>query len=117
MKKESKEISIGERIRKIFDERDMNITQFAKLLHYKPQNVHNIFRRRKIDIDLLFKISKALNHDFVKESYTRHGLSKDIVVPKVSIVLEIDNIDNKTLKKLLEVIKQLEIKTIHQSTL
>jgi len=60
--KPPKEISIGERIKEIFDKRDMSISQFAELLHCERPNVYNIFRRKKIDIDLLFEISNILNH-------------------------------------------------------
>jgi plasmid maintenance system antidote protein VapI len=41
MEKKSKEISIGERIREVFDKQNMTITQFAQLLDYDRTNVNN----------------------------------------------------------------------------
>ena len=114
MKKKSKEISIGERIKEVFDKSNMSISQFAKLLNCERPNVHNIFRRKKIDIDLLLKISNALNHNFIDDLYTKHGLSKTASTPKISLVFEINNIDDKALKILLKTLNQLEIKTIQK---
>ena len=110
--KKPKEICIGERIKEIFDKSNMTKSQFVEMLNYERPNVNNIFRRKKIDIDLLLEISKILNYDFVGEVYKKHGLSKDVFNHKISIILEINNVDDKTLKKLLNTIKQLEIKTI-----
>ena len=114
MERESKEIHIGERIREIFDQKKISITQFAELLHCDRANVYNIFRRKKIDVDLLLEISNILNHNFVEEVCAVHKLSKDIFPSKISFTLEIDSMDNKTLKSLLKTIKQLEIKTIRE---
>ena len=93
----------------------MNITQFAELLHCDRANVYNIFRRKKIDIDLLLEISNILNYDFVKEICDKHKFSENIPSSKISLVLEINSMNDKTLKSLLKAIKQLEIKTIHET--
>jgi transcriptional regulator with XRE-family HTH domain len=114
-KKNSKEISIGERIHEVFDKSDMSIAQFAKLLHYDRANIYNIFRRKKIDLYLLSQISKILNHDFVEELCRQSGISKDIPSSKVFLTLEINSMDAKTLNKLLKTIKQLEIKNIRKT--
>ena len=114
MNKKSKEICIGERIKEIFNKKNMSIAQFAELLHCDRANVYNIFRRKKIDIDLLLEISKILNHNFVEEICAKHSLSKEIPASKISVILEINSIDNKALKRLLKTINQLEIKTIHE---
>ena len=112
MKKKSQEISIGERVREVFDKRNMSITQFAELLHYDPSNVHNIFRRKKIDIELLLEISKILNHDFVGEICAEHGYPNDLLFSKISLILDINGMDAKALNKLIKIIKHLKIKDI-----
>ena len=114
MTRSEKEICIGERIKEIFDKKNMNITQFAELLHCDRANVYNIFRRKKIDIDLLLEISKILNHNFVEEICAKHEFFKEVHSSKISLVLEINSIDTKTLKSLLKTIKQLEIKMIRE---
>ena len=114
MKKKLKEICIGERIKEIFDKKNMSITQFAELLHCDRANVYNIFRRKKIDIHLLLEISEILNHNFVEEICSKHGVSKDMSSSKISFVLEINNMNAKSLKIFLKTIKQLEIKTVRE---
>ena len=113
MQKKSKEICIGEKIKKIFDKKNMNITQFADLLHCDRANVYNIFRRKKIDIHLLWEISKILNHNFVEEICTNNP-PKEMPASKISLVLEINLTDAKTAKSFLKAIKQLEIRTIRE---
>jgi len=52
----------------------MTVAHFAELLHCTPTKVNNIFRRKKIDFDLLMEISNALNHNFIAEiSYLLKG--------------------------------------------
>jgi len=111
-KSKSKEICIGERIREIFDKSNMNIARFAELLHCDRANVYNIFRRKKIDISLLLEISKILNHNFVEEICAKQKAIKNICSSKISLIFEINSIDAKTLKRLLKMIKQLEIRAI-----
>ena len=106
--------TIGERVREVFEKSNLNILQFAKLLDCDRTDVYNIFRRKKIDIYLLSKISQALNHNFVEELIVEYGFSKEIPSSKVSLILEINNMDDKMLNKLLKTIKQLDIKGVRE---
>ena len=107
-----KEINIGERIKEVFDKRDMSISQFAELLHCDYANIHNLFRRKKIDVKLLLDISKILNHDFIKE----YGYFNDEDSYKISFVLELNNANEETIKTIVNTFKQLNIKIIHKVT-
>ena len=111
MRQKPKERTIGERIKEVFTKRDISISQFAERLNCNRVNVYNIFRRKKIDFELLSEISKILDHDFIEEI---HKPKQNIPVSKISIVLDINNIDNESLNRLLKTIKQLEIKAIHK---
>jgi transcriptional regulator with XRE-family HTH domain len=110
----SQEICIGERIREIFNKRHISVAQFAALLHCDHANVYNIFRRKKIDIELLLQISKILNHNFVEEICLKHEFIQNMPSAKISLVLEIKNMDAQTAETFLNVLKQLEIKTIQE---
>ena len=96
MKKKPKEITIGEKIKEVFDKSGMTISQFAEHLHYKRQNINNIFRRKKIDIELLVEISKVLNHNFIEEICKKHGFLQNTPY-RISLILEINNMDDKAL--------------------
>ena len=59
-------MKIGQRIKQRFDEmpRHCTVTWFARQLHCDRRNVYRIFERDNIDIVLLARISRILNHDF-----------------------------------------------------
>lgn len=62
-------MKIGQRIREVFDQmpKTCNIGWLANQLHCDRRNVYRIFERDNIDIVLLAKISRVLDHDFFKE--------------------------------------------------
>ena len=101
------EVIIGERIREVLRERKMDVAEFARLLPYDPTNVYNIFRRKKIDIELLARISKVLGHDFVAEVCEQCGFTERLFPPKVAIVLEISNLSAKKFSKFVDALKEL----------
>lgn len=55
---------IGKHIEKIVHEQGRSVTWFANKLCYNRSNVYKIFERNSIDLFLLWRISKILNHDF-----------------------------------------------------
>jgi len=112
--KNAKEIHIGERIKEIFDQKNISISRFAELLHCDRANVYNIFRRKKIDLELLLEISGILNHNFVGEVYAKHKFSKDIPPSRIFLVLEINAVDDNVFGKFLEIVKQMGAKTIRE---
>ena len=57
-------IEIGEKIKEVFDNRNMKLTEFADELGTVRQNVYRIFKKRHVDTGLLLKISQVLNHNF-----------------------------------------------------
>ena len=57
-------IEIGQKIKEIFDVRNMKLTEFADELGTVRQNVYRIFKKRHVDTGLLLKISQVLNHNF-----------------------------------------------------
>lgn len=57
-------IEIGQKIKEVFDQRNMKLTDFADELGTVRQNVYRIFKKRHVDTGLLLKISQVLNHNF-----------------------------------------------------
>lgn len=54
--------------------KQMSITQFADAICCQRNNVYDIFRRSKIDIILLKRISEVLNHNFFQDLANDLGL-------------------------------------------
>ena len=61
------DIYIGEKIEQLFNERKINISQFAKAIRSSRTNVYNIFKAKSIDTDKLVLISKVLDYPFLEE--------------------------------------------------
>jgi transcriptional regulator with XRE-family HTH domain len=64
-RKKEKQI-IGNLVKEKFLSSGLTISQFAEHICCEARNVHRIFKRERIDVDLLTKISKALKFDFFK---------------------------------------------------
>ena len=76
----------GERVKEVFDASGLSVSEFARRLHCHRQNVYDIFKRQDIDLSLLQRISKVLEHDFVTELYGAKGSEKTL---KFSVTVEI----------------------------
>lgn len=60
-------IHVGNRIKEVLEEQGHNACWLAQQIPCERSNVYNIFKRESIGIDLLFRISEVLGHDFFKE--------------------------------------------------
>ncbi|MEY4973945.1 MAG: hypothetical protein RLZZ55_733 [Bacteroidota bacterium] len=58
------EIHIGQEIKRVLDESDLSVTEFAKKINKSRGNVYSILTRSSIDTELLQAISSVLNYDF-----------------------------------------------------
>ena len=76
----------GERVKEVFDASGLSVSEFARRLHCHRQNVYDIFKRHDIDLSLLQRISKVLEHDFVTELYGAKSSKKTL---KFSVTVEI----------------------------
>lgn len=74
-------ITIGSMIEDEVRKQQIDVADFARRINTVRNNVYNIFKRNSINIELLQRISKALNHNFFED------LSKDYSLalpPKLS---------------------------------
>ena len=72
------------------------ITEFAKMINCRRNNVYNIFERNNIDIQLLKRISEVLNHNYFED------LAKDINLARPV------QVDEKELERLRAINQFLE---------
>ena len=68
-----KNIHIGSIIKKVLIEQSLSVTEFASKINRERTTVYDIFERKSIDIELLIKISHALNYDFIHKVYFPHN--------------------------------------------
>lgn len=64
------EIHIGKIIQEQVELRALSKAEFARKIDKFPQNIKEMFTKKSIDTDLLFKISDVLQHDFF-QYYTK----------------------------------------------
>ncbi len=57
-------VEIGQKIKEVFELRNMKLTEFADELGTVRQNVYRIFKKRHVDTGLLLKVSDVLNFNF-----------------------------------------------------
>ena len=76
----------GERVKEVFDASGLSVSEFAQRLKCQRQNDYDIFKRHDIELSLLQRISKVLEHDFVTELYGAKGSKKTL---KFSVTVEI----------------------------
>lgn len=58
------EVHIGQEIKRVLDESDLSVTDFAKKINKSRGNVYSILTRSSIDTELLSVISNVLQFDF-----------------------------------------------------
>lgn len=90
-------IQIGELIKKVFDERGLSVSEFARRINKSRENVYDIFTRKTIDTGLLYTISEVLKFDFFK--YYTQDESKGQEIKKLTEEV-------KFLKEVIEVLKK-----------
>lgn len=105
-------IHIGHLIKSVFDASGMTVSELARKIHCERTNVYKIFNRRSIDVELIVKISKILNHNFLADVMKYHGFETK-TVNKLSLNITFDDIseeDVAVLAKTIESLKDLQKK-------
>lgn len=86
-------IHAGKKVKEHFAASGLSVSEFARRLNCHRQNVYDIFRREVIDVGMLQRISRVLEHDFVTELYGSKNSTK--VTLKFAITVEIENGEHK----------------------
>ena len=60
-------LHIGNRIKEVLTAQGKSVNWLAERIPCERSNVYNLFRRQNIGVDLLSKISLALDYDFFLE--------------------------------------------------
>jgi transcriptional regulator with XRE-family HTH domain len=73
-------IEIGQKIKEVFEQSKMSLSNFARAIGTVRQNVYKIFQRESIDTALLWQISEALSHNFFQYYQPKTG-DKSLILP------------------------------------
>lgn len=58
---------IGTLIKRTVEKSGMSVSNLAKKIDCNRSNIYSIYERKSIDIDLLIRISKVLEHDLISD--------------------------------------------------
>jgi transcriptional regulator with XRE-family HTH domain len=105
-------LHIGKMIRSRIETSGMNKSEFARRINSTPQNVYSIFKRKSLDTEMLFEISRVLGFDFF-QYYTdgpplQTGTDLHTILPASQINQELNEA-----KRELEMLRQ-ENKYLHE---
>lgn len=100
-------LHIGHMVKSVFDESGLSVAEFARRIHCERTNVYKIFNRRSIDVELIVKISKILNHNFLADVMNHHGFETK-TVNKLSLNITFDDISEENVSVLAKTIESLK---------
>lgn len=83
---QSEEIHIGHLVKSVFDDSGLTVAELARQLYCERTNVYAIFRRKSIDVEMLARLSKILNHNFLDDAMRLYGLTATLS-PTLSLQL------------------------------
>lgn len=113
-------LHIGEKIKAVFESREMKLKDFAQDIGVARQNVYRIFEKDSIDTELLKKIAGILEHNFF-EAYIDQNLKiqskefESILGAKLELQKDNDKVKNELmlankeidyLKKIIELMEE-----------
>ena len=103
---QDKEIHIGQLVKSVFDNSHLSVSELARQLHCDRSNVYSIFQRRSIDVELLAKLSKILDYNFLEEAMLLYKLPT-ASASKLQLDITLNEIDTEKLHQLTELIDKL----------
>jgi transcriptional regulator with XRE-family HTH domain len=112
-------VEIGQKIKEVFDNRNIKLTDFADELGTVRQNVYRIFKKRHLDTGLLLKISRVLDYNFFQYYVSPEMNHQPAVVKAPSENAEYQKqleLSKKEIDYLRKIIKLMEEKSelVHQ---
>ena len=86
-------VHIGSVIEEKLKEKSMTVSELADKINRSRTTVHDIFKRKSIDTELLIAISNALNYDFIHKVYYGEETSPTLFIAVKTNEEEIRNLN------------------------
>ncbi|MBR6092880.1 MAG: helix-turn-helix transcriptional regulator [Bacteroidales bacterium] len=94
-------------VKSVFDESGLSVAEFARRIHCERTNVYKIFNRQSVDVEILVKISDALEHNFLEDVMKHYGFETK-TVNKLSLNITFDDISDEDVAALAKTIESLK---------
>ena len=96
-------LHIGHMVKSVFDESGLSVAEFARRIHCERTNVYKIFNRQSVDVEILVKISDALEHNFLEDVMKHYGLSAKYSA-NLSFNITLDDLTEENINNLSKVL-------------
>ena len=93
--------TIGKLIEYEVRKQEIEITEFAKKIKCKRNNVYDIFKRNNLDVELLARISEVLNHNFFID------VAKDYSLADTEEESEEEKYNSKAVNQFMDVVPKV----------
>ena len=103
-------IHIGHLIKKVFDEKGISVTEFARRINCARPNVYSIFERYDIGVEQLIDISEALDHNFLDDIQQKSGLESSLRTRKIDVHLKLEDCPTEKAEQIASLLKELILK-------
>lgn len=100
-------LHIGHMVKSVFDKSGLSVAEFARRIHCERTNVYKIFNRQSVDVEILVKISDALEHNFLEDVMKHYGFETK-TVNKLSLNITFDDISDEDVAALAKTIESLK---------
>lgn len=101
---------LGHKIKSVFEQKQMSVSEFARQIHCERTNVYTIFNRTTIDTDLLARISRVLEYNFFEDVMNEYGLTA-LFSPQLNIQINMEDCSRQEADDLLHSLSRAMAKT------
>lgn len=101
---------LGHKIKTVFEQKQMSVSEFARQIHCERTNVYTIFNRTTIDTDLLARISRVLEYNFFEDVMNEYGLTA-LFSPQLNIQINMEDCSRQEADDLLHSLSRAMAKT------
>lgn len=101
---------LGHKIKSVFEQKQMSVSEFARQIHCERTNVYTIFNRTTIDTDLLARISRVLEYNFFEDVMNEYGLTA-LFSPQLNIQINMEVCSRQEADDLLHSLSRAMAKT------
>ena len=98
---------IGHLIKKVFDEKGMSVTEFARRINCARPNVYSIFERYDIGVEQLIDISEALDHNFLDDIQLKSGMDSRLQTRQLNVRFNLEAFSTEKARQIIKLVEEL----------
>lgn len=110
-------IHIGQKIKEVFEDSGLSVSEIARRIKTTRQNVYGIFERKSIDTELLLQLGQCLKYDFFQHYVSKKPLSVQQQSQNKKVILQIEINEEKQARLLKLALGEKAYKALNDTEL